>query len=194
MSVVSPAKDPLFGFALSRTPRATGEDLSQAREWLREGLTLLGIGGKTAAGYGWFESSKELDQAVLDEERAEERKKEEQDRRRRADAERREREEQERLKREEARRLTASMTPEQKADFEIKDWDDNRLKNHLARFAKLTPEQQGAVYRLLRGAKTALWLDIRKLALEGKAKDRNRWGSFTSAIFVMAKQHGEKMP
>jgi len=192
--VVSPAKDPLFGFALTRTPLATAGDLAEAREWLREGLTVLGIGGKTSAGYGWFESSKELDQAIIDEARGEDRKKEEEAVRRRADAERREREEQDRLKREEARRLTASMSPEQKADFEIKDWDDNRLKNHLDRFAKLTPEQQGAVYRLLRGAKIALWLEIRKLALEGKAKERSRWGTFTSAMFVMAKQRGEKMP
>ncbi|MHB9007270.1 MAG: type III-B CRISPR module RAMP protein Cmr6 [Limisphaerales bacterium] len=192
--VVSEAKEPLFVFTLARSPRASAEDLSQAREWLREGLTLLGIGGRTSAGYGCFESSQELDQATIDEARGEERKKEEEAVRCRAEAERRQREDQERLKREEARRLTASMTPEQMADFEIKDWDDNRLKNHLDLFAKLTPEQQGAVYRLLRGAKTALWREIRKLALEGKAKERSRWSPFTSAMFVMAKQRREKMP
>lgn len=192
--VVSAANNPLFGFALARSARASAVDLDQAREWLREGLTVLGIGGKTSAGYGWFETSKELDRATLEEARAEDQRKEEEILRRKADAERRQREEEERRKREEARRLTASMTPEQKADFEIKDWDDNRLKNHLDRFGKLTPEQQGAVYRLLRGAKTTLWMEIRKLAQEGKAKERSRWGAFTSAMFVMAKQRGEKMP
>jgi len=192
--VVSAAGDPLFCFPMVRSPRASSADMARARQWLREGLTVLGIGGKTSAGYGWFESSEELDQTVIAEANVEDRKREEEDARRRADAERREREEQERSKREEVRRLTASMSPEEKADFEIKDWDDNRLKNHFDRFAKLSSGQQGAIYRLLRGPKGQLWLEIRKLAQEGKAKDRSRWGTFTSAIFVMAKQRGEKMP
>ena len=85
------------------------------------------------------------------------------------------------------------MTPEQRADFEIKDWDDNRLKTHFDRFAKLTPEQQAAVYRLLRGPKVALWQTIRD-SPQGKARERSRWAAFTTAIFQMAKQNKEKMP
>ena len=74
--------------------------------------------------------------------------------------------------------------------------DDFLLVNPLIQYClcKLTPEQQAAIYRLLRGAKVALWQDIRKLAQEGKAKERSRWGTFTTAIFQMAKQHKEKMP
>jgi CRISPR/Cas system CMR subunit Cmr6 (Cas7 group RAMP superfamily) len=192
--VVSPAKEPVFVFPLVRSPHATVNEVPLARAWLRAGLTLLGIGGKTAAGYGWFESTLELDAQMLQEAEREAQEKEAEAARLRALADQKVREAQERLKREELRRLTANMTPEQKADFEIKDWDDNRLKNHFARLAKLSPEEQAAVYRLLRGPKAALWQNIRKLAQEGKSKERSRWGTFTTAIFQMAKQHKQKMP
>jgi len=192
--VVSPAKEPVFVFPLVRSPHAAGNDVPLARDWLRAGLILHGIGGKTAAGYGWFESNNELDAQVLLEAEREAQQKEADATRLRAETEQKAGEEQERLKREQQRHLTASMTPEEKADFEIKDWDDNRLRNHFDRFAKLTPEQQAAIYRLLRGSKDPLWQDIRRLAQTGKAKERSRWGTFTTAIFQMAKQHKEKMP
>ena len=63
--VVSAAKEPLFVFPLVRSPHATGNDVLTARNWLRAGLTLLGIGGKTAAGYGWFETGEKLQKEVL---------------------------------------------------------------------------------------------------------------------------------
>jgi CRISPR/Cas system CMR subunit Cmr6 (Cas7 group RAMP superfamily) len=192
--VVSPAKEPVFVFPLVRSPHATGDGTSSARDWLRAALTLLGIGGKTAAGYGWFESTPELDLQVLQEAEREAQQKEAEAARLRIEADEKSREEQERLNREEQRRLTASMTPEQRADFEMKGWDDNRLKNHFDRFAKLTPDQQAAICRLLRGPKAALWQELRRLAQEGKAKERSRWGTLTTAIFLMAKQHKEKMP
>ena len=50
-----------FGFAvlLNRIPELaalTAADLlKQAREWLERAVTRKGVGGKTAAGYGWFE-------------------------------------------------------------------------------------------------------------------------------------------
>jgi len=185
--VVSPAKEPIFVFPLVRSPHVTGNDVPIAQNWLRAGLTLLGIGGKTAAGYGWFESSLELDSGELQREQREAKEKE-------AEAARRRDEQQKKNKCEELRLREASMAPEQLADSEIKDWDDNRLKNHFGRFAELTTEQQAAIYRLLRGTKLVLWHDIRRLAQAGNAKERSRWGTFTSAIFVMAKQHKEKMP
>ena len=50
----------------SPTPSA---EFVPTRDWLRDGLTLFGIGGKTAAGYGWFEKP-ELDTEVLHRSRA----------------------------------------------------------------------------------------------------------------------------
>lgn len=192
--VVSPAKEPVFVFPLVRSPHATRNEVPLARDWLRAGLTLLGIGGKTAAGYGWFESTAELEAQVVEEAGREAQQKEANAAQLRIEDGQKVREEQERVKREELRRLTDSMTPAQKADFEIKDWDDNRLANHFGRFAKLTTEQQAAIYRLLRGTKAAFWQNIRRLAQEGNAKERSRWGTFTATIFQMAKQQKEKMP
>lgn len=47
-----------FGFAVSaRGGRSCDEDVAQAIEWLRGGLAVLGVGAKTAAGYGHFDVS-----------------------------------------------------------------------------------------------------------------------------------------
>ncbi len=44
-----------FAFAISkRRDDVSGDDLAKARDWLDGGLTLLGCGAKTAAGYGRF--------------------------------------------------------------------------------------------------------------------------------------------
>lgn len=184
----------VFAFALAILRGGDEALLGHARAWLVCGLQTFGVGAKTNAGYGWFDVGEQVELAVhgaitevrrrqqegLARQQDEEQRKAQQERRRREAAE--------------LKAATADMTAEQKADYELKDWDDNRLKNHFDRFAKLTPEQQGAVYRLLRGSRMALWLELKKLALEGKAKERSRWGAFTSAMFTMAKQRGEKMP
>jgi len=190
--IVFPAVAPGHVFAFALLPLRGAEELvKHARAWLKTGVETFGLGAKTNAGYGWFRDVTEGVKKALSDVAA--RRAIEQQRQQ--DEERRKAEEAERLRKaQEIKAATANMTPDEKADYEIKDWDDNRLKNHFDRHSKLTPEQQGAVYRLLRGAKAALWQEIRKLALEGKAKERSRWGAFTSTMFAMAKQRGEKLP
>ncbi len=184
----------VFVFALAPLRGAAQTLIAQTRAWLACGLATSGLGAKSNAGYGWFDCGKTVQTAVPKALAEVERKHLEEQRRQAEEQRRKAEEEARRRKAEELKAATANMTAEENADFELKDWDNNRLKNHFDRLVKLTPEQQGAVYRLLRGAETALWQEIRKLALEGKAKERSRWGAFTSAIFVMAKQRGEKMP
>ncbi len=58
--VVSSQNEPLFAFLLARGPRGACGDLALAKAWLRESLALLGIGGKTAAGYGWFDTGEQI--------------------------------------------------------------------------------------------------------------------------------------
>jgi len=54
-----------FAFCLALTGRdPTGELLTAADRWLRQALTVRGLGAKTAAGYGWF--SIEPEQVVAD--------------------------------------------------------------------------------------------------------------------------------
>ena len=48
----------------------TGHRLVVAgREWLRQGLEMFGLGAKTAAGYGWFDASKDFNQRFVTEQR-----------------------------------------------------------------------------------------------------------------------------
>ena len=51
-----------IGRSLSQTDSTLHE---QAFEWLRQGLEIFGIGAKTAAGYGWFDASKELNRDIV---------------------------------------------------------------------------------------------------------------------------------
>jgi CRISPR-associated protein Cmr6 len=51
-------KDTRFRFAVGWRGEKDGEAHQQARRWLEEGLQELGIGAKTAAGYGYFEEVK----------------------------------------------------------------------------------------------------------------------------------------
>jgi CRISPR-associated protein Cmr6 len=55
--VIFPAVRPgqTWCFLLHPTNRAAAADLTNARRWLAHGLEIFGIGGKTNAGYGWFE-------------------------------------------------------------------------------------------------------------------------------------------
>jgi CRISPR type III-B/RAMP module RAMP protein Cmr6 len=48
-----------YVFTLRKTRRATDGDLDAARKWLVDAVTIHGIGGKTAAGYGWFSFDEE---------------------------------------------------------------------------------------------------------------------------------------
>lgn len=44
-----------FRFAIRRVGRLSDVDFRLAQKWLRDGLSLFGIGAKTSAGYGWFD-------------------------------------------------------------------------------------------------------------------------------------------
>ncbi|VVM05377.1 type III-B CRISPR module RAMP protein Cmr6 [Methylacidimicrobium tartarophylax] len=60
VSFCAVAPDAVFAFPVQAVPRG-GEDLgATARDWLKAGLEEFGIGAKTAAGYGWFDCSDEV--------------------------------------------------------------------------------------------------------------------------------------
>lgn len=56
-----------FRFAIRRMGQLTVEDLRLAQKWLKEGLSLFGIGAKTSAGYGWFDIPEDCSDIVRDE-------------------------------------------------------------------------------------------------------------------------------
>jgi hypothetical protein len=65
--VVFPAVAPghVFTFAMRKLRTASDEDLQRARTWLQTGLQAFGLGAKTSAGYGWFNTSEKVQTAVL---------------------------------------------------------------------------------------------------------------------------------
>lgn len=60
--VLFPAVAPghVFAFAVVPIRHCDSELVKQARQWLKQGLEIFGLGAKTNAGYGWFDCSEEL--------------------------------------------------------------------------------------------------------------------------------------
>lgn len=54
----------VFAFVLVPLRNCSPALLSAAENWLKAGLSLFGLGAKTAAGYGWFDSSPHLQEKV----------------------------------------------------------------------------------------------------------------------------------
>jgi CRISPR type III-B/RAMP module RAMP protein Cmr6 len=65
--VVFPAVAPghVFAFALAPLRGADAQLIQHACTWLATGLSVFGLGAKTAAGYGWFDCSEEVQRAVM---------------------------------------------------------------------------------------------------------------------------------
>lgn len=57
-----------FRFAIRRMGGISAEDFRLAQKWLKEGLSLFGIGAKTSAGYGWFDIPEDCSDVIRDEE------------------------------------------------------------------------------------------------------------------------------
>lgn len=54
----------VFAFVLAPLRACSPTLLAAAESWLKAGLSLFGLGAKTAAGYGWFDSSPHLQEKV----------------------------------------------------------------------------------------------------------------------------------
>jgi CRISPR type III-B/RAMP module RAMP protein Cmr6 len=160
--------------------------LPHAKTWLLTGLTLLGIGAKTAAGYGAFaDATAEIAaRAARDAET-----------RRRAEAEAAEkaRHEAELAARKAREAARANMTPEQRADDDLAtraaDW--GWMKQHLTKFATHSPEAQAALLRWFCGAGRERWLQEIK---PGAAKGKKPWSQIIGAIHAAKKAHKIDLP
>jgi len=64
--VVFPAVAPghVFAFAIARLRGADAQLIQHARTWLATGLSVFGLGAKTAAGYGWFDCCQRVQDTV----------------------------------------------------------------------------------------------------------------------------------
>lgn len=192
--VVSADKEPVFAFVVIANALGSSEMEKQARIWLASSLEILGIGGKTSAGYGWFDCSEDLQSHVRQEFKNEiERHRAEY--LRKQDVEKQKREEEDKKNREKAKqRLTEGMTPEQKNDWEISQLSEQQFLSKLYLFDKLEKSEQRSLQKALRQDRVDIWKNIKVIAEKGMAKEKKRWNPIIQAIFIVAKEAREKMP
>lgn len=157
---------------------------SRAKQWLVEGLTIVGIGAKTAAGYGWFDydeqAEKERDkQARLAREKAA----------------------QEEAKKNERRQRLAAMSDDERRAFEY--WEslvqpEAEFKGSLAKIDSCNPDEQRILLTLCLKEGRDIWLAERKEydRLRDKPKKQNKSKSFkrVGKILAVAREQGVELP
>jgi hypothetical protein len=142
---------------------------NQAVTWLRNGLEQFGIGGKTSAGYGWFDCSKAIQdlgvQRLEDDRQA---------RRRRQESEERTRHQAEAIaKAAQAKRATEGMDDDQKADFEVAQLTEAQFGGRLENFLQRDSREQHAMVRALRlnpdapNSRGRFWDSLKEKACKG---------------------------
>ena len=144
--------------------------LTHAKRWLIAGLTVNGIGAKTAAGYGWFEYDADKDRQLAEEQQA------------KAEAERREREEAEA-----ERRRHESMTPEELLAEKFCQVADDLFKAKIGELPSADPTTQKA---MLLALKTASKKHIWEADKAGKKKAARR----AEIVRRIAAELGVEMP
>ncbi len=184
----------VFQFNLLPLRRCESILLRKAEGWLRESLAVLGIGAKTNAGYGWFDTSDELQKVItvaLEATAKVEQAAIERRRKQQADAEAEAIRIAEKRERESA---LASLSPDQQEDFKLDQMDIGKLTQWVEKFQSHSEPEKEAIYRLLQNRKPEFWKELRSKAEQGIAKEKKRFGPPVQAMFKMAKERKEKMP
>ncbi len=198
----------MFTFIVRPLPRckqilASRKDVSMSfadlcafvEQSLREAAEEYGFGSKTSNGYGWFAVDIDEENSIAEAkanqiERAEAKLQAEKVK---ADEER------ERLERIRVQTALASLSPIERAEYEINDWDDNKWRTVLSQikiFDSLDTEIKSVVVRKLTDEYSELWEQLKQTAQQGKKKDKKTAQEIRDAIYVIAKNHNPriKMP
>jgi CRISPR/Cas system CMR subunit Cmr6 (Cas7 group RAMP superfamily) len=178
----------VFAFPLYPLSRS-GVGEAHARTWLITGLEVFGLGAKTAAGYGWFDGGKSVQEAVTRvlqvqadrhrqaaEERAEKAKAEAKAKAQAA----------EKAARDEA---LAGLSGEARADKEVEFMTTVQFEQKVRAFHKESKkggpaeELRPAIVRALRGYRKDIWLE-----LKDKAKRGGEWATAADAIRAVSRK------
>ena len=190
--VVFPAVAAGHIFACVLRPlRACDEKLlTRARACLATGLATFGLGAKTAAGYGWFDTSDITHKTIADSLEKTRRDREEAEAKAKQEAaEKAKQEEAARRKKALAEKL-AQLTPEQQEDTKVEALTDDQFRSALDNYAKRGGEEQKAIVRAMRhepnapGSRRGFWDDL-------KAKAQKKGGKYAQteqAIRQLSKQ------
>ena len=160
----------VFAFPVWPLRNCEEELLKLARNWLADGLSTFGIGAKTAAGYGWFNCSEEIQRRMTD--YLTRREKQETERRvQEAEAAAcRIREEAERKRKEEEKAALGALSPDAQEDYKLNRLTKDQFRSTLDNFERKTPEEQKAIVRAFRlpsnseGSRREFWDDLKSRA------------------------------
>jgi CRISPR type III-B/RAMP module RAMP protein Cmr6 len=185
-----------FTFPLIPLRLAQPGDLDIAKRWLAHGLQLLGLGAKTNAGYGWFDTSDTFQTDIQKIIAAEQKAQAERQQRAAEEARRKQAEEEARQKKQQLAAATAGMTEEQKADYLISQLTDEKFEFKVKNFFKQpkhggpSESEKPALIRALRGPRLAFWQEFKVKASKGGDLARAK-----QAIDAFNKQlNKDKMP
>lgn len=167
-----------FAFLLLLNNKEDTSLLQQAELWLREALTVRGLGAKTASGYGWFSLCEAVRQEILDEEAR--------DAREAAKAEAKMAEAQAKAEAE-AKRL-ASLPPADRAREQFRKMSSEDFAQRASGLDQLSAdEQKGLLLALLTPEKKDTWKSWKK-----SKKPRNE--ARVNAILEAANRYGIQLP
>jgi CRISPR-associated protein Cmr6 len=184
-----------FSFLLRPLRPNADQELAHARNWLRHGLELFGLGAKTNAGYGWFDASPEFNEQInthLRQQRENERAAELQAKEA-ADEKQKQKEAQDKKAAEQA--ALAGLSPDQQADWRLEQLSDAQFDAKVRAFCKLpkkggpSDEEKNAIVRALKGPRLDYWKVFKTKATKGELATAEQ------AIRALnTKLHGDKMP
>lgn len=185
----------LFGFSLAPLRKASSDDLKTAQTWLIEALKELGLGAKTAAGYGWFsynekDSNQAIEKRKVDEALVERNRLEVEQQRLAA-----ERKAEEAKRKAEREQVLATLSLEER----LKDWvlSEWKPQNFPAKsFTDKSEEEQVLIVKLMRNDEEvkACWLTIKEKAEKGKKKDKERFLPLCDGVLrPLAKKNKDKI-
>lgn len=162
-----------FSFPLMPLRNAEDSLLAHARIWLAAGLETFGIGAKTNAGYGWFDASEALSQAIIQKQQATKKQREDEIQRQR-DIARQAADASARLAAKRAlEEALANLAPEQQDDKKIELLTEPQFDTKVRAFCKEpkkggpTEAEKKAIVRSLRGPRLAYWEAFKPKATKG---------------------------
>lgn len=184
-----------FTFPLIPLRRAVEGDVAIAKRWLANGLELFGLGGKTAAGYGWFDASETLQEAIKSRRQSELKKAKEKAANKAEEEKKALKAKQHQQEKEALAKALEGLSPEEQEDWKIAQLSAQQFDNKLRNFFKDTKKggptelEKPALIRALKGSHLELWKQFKAKATKG---DLAR--AATDIHALNKKLHGDKMP
>ena len=180
----------IFAFALLPLRACDEKLLTHARASLATALAAFGLGAKTAAGYGWFDTSDNTHKLIEDSLEKTRRDREEAKAKAKQEAaEKAKQDEAVRRKKALTERL-AQLTPEQQEDVKVEALTDDQFRSAVDNYAKKGGEEQKAITRAMRlephvpGSRRAFWDDLRVKA----QKKGGKYAQTEQSIRQLSKQ------